>query len=352
MKAIRKIKEGPGNLAYVDVPELVPAASEVKIKIHSCGICGSDMKFYHWTMRPGLRIPIPVTFGHEYSGMITEIGKDVTGFKVGDRVTSETQKIICGKCEQCLSGHFALCVDKRSIGYQTDGAFAEYICMREEIVHRVPDNVTLEEAAMTEPTCVSIHAVFDQGKVTPGDTVVVFGPGTIGQIAAQLAKSAGAEVIVIGMSSDSQRLTIAKELGADYVFAGDEIDVVKKIREITNGRGADSVFECSGSPTALDQAILSLKKRGILVEVALFKVGTLHIDNLNTLVNNEIQIRGSYAQRHHNWDRALKLMSIHQLNLLPLITHTYDLSEWQKGFEAAERMEGIKILLQPEHLKI
>lgn len=347
MKAVRKIKEGPGNLAYVNIPEPAPGPDEVKIKINFCGICGSDMKFYHWTMRPGLCIPIPVTFGHEYSGVITEIGENVTSCKVGDRVTSETQKIICGKCEQCLSGHFALCSSKCSIGYQTDGAFADYICIREEIVHHVPDNVTLEEAAMAEPSCVSIHAAFDLCCIIPGDTVVVFGPGTIGQITAQLAKTSGAEVVMVGMSSDMERLAIGKKLGADYVLVADETDVVKRIREITNGRGADSAFECSGNGIAFDQAILSLKKRGVLVEVALFKVGHIPIKNLNTIVNNEIQVRGSYAQRHHNWDIALKLMGKHQLNLLPLITHKYPFSQWQEGFSVAEKMEGVKVLLHP-----
>jgi L-iditol 2-dehydrogenase len=347
MKAVRKISEGPGNLDYVDIPEPTLGQGEVKIKIHSCGICGSDMKFYHWTMRPGLRIPVPVTFGHEYSGEIVEIGENVTGYKVGDRVTSETQKIVCGKCEQCRSGHFALCAEKRSIGYQTDGAFAEFICMREELLHRVPENVTLEEAAMAEPSCVAFHAVFDLGRVNPGDTVVIFGPGTIGQIVGQLAKSASAQVILIGMSADKERLDVGKNLCADNVFEADKDDIVKEIRGITNGRGADCVFECSGSGTAFDQAILSLKKQGILVGVALYKTGSIPINNLNTVVNNEIQIRGAYAHRPHNWDRVLRLMSNRQLNLLPLITHRYDLSQWKEGFTVAEQMHGIKVLLKP-----
>ncbi len=347
MKALRKMKAAYGCMELVDIPEPEVTRGHVKIKVEYCGICGSDMKFYHWNMRPGLNIPIPVTFGHEYSGTVVEVGEGVEGIAVGERVVSETPEIYCGKCEQCRTGNILLCSHKRSIGYQTDGAMADYVTIRQELVHKIPENVSFKEAALCEPAAVAAHAVYDKTTVQPGDTTVIFGPGTIGLLVLQMVKAAGSRAILVGMSKDEKRLAVGKALGADEILLSDEADVPAKIKELTRGRGADAAFECSGAGAVLDQAIVSLKKMGELVIVSLFKNGEIPINTFNTLVNNEIRISGSYGQRYRGWEKVLQMMSNGQLNAEAVETDVFSLTDWERGFAKAENGEGIKILLKP-----
>ena len=347
MKAVRKIQEGNGNLTCAQVPEPAVGPGMVKVKVAYCGICGSDMKFYHWTMRPGMNIPIPITFGHELSGVVCEVGEGVDDIRVGDRVVSETANVICGKCEYCISGDYLLCKNKKSIGYQTDGAMAQYICLRRPLIHKVPDNVPLKTAALSEPMCVAMRAVYDHARILPGDWVMVYGPGIIGQLSAQLARLCGARVIMVGTSADGKRLELAKELCAEHVWMADKDDIPQLVSQLTGGRGVDTVLECSGSHIAFNQAITVLRRQGSLVEVALFKVGDLPVGALNSMVNFEIRIQGSYGQRFHNWERAIKLMGSGALALEPLITHVFPLEEYDEAFRTVERMEGLKVMMRP-----
>lgn len=347
MKALRKIKPAYGCMQLVDIPEPVTAPGHVKVRIEYCGICGSDMKFYHWTQRPGMNIPIPVTFGHEYSGVVTEIGEGVTDIQIGDRVVSETPEIFCGKCEQCRTGNQLLCKSKRSIGYQVDGAMAEYICIRQELIHKIPDGVSFEEAAVCEPASVTAHAVYDKAHVQPGDAVLIFGPGLIGLLTLEHAKCCGAKVILAGLSKDEERLAIGKKLGADVVIKTDQSDVRDEVMKLTDGRGVDFVFECTGVGSVLNKAFGTLKRMGKMVLIAFFKPGDIPIEAWNTVVNNEIEIVGSYGQRYGNWERVLKLMDMKKLDVRAVTTHIFDLEDWEKGFGITERQEGLKVLLKP-----
>ena len=347
MKALRKMKAAYGCMQLVDIPEPPVTPGHVKVKVAYCGICGSDMKFYHWTQRPGMNIPIPVTFGHEYSGTVTEIGEGVTGISVGERVVSETPEIYCGKCEQCRTGNNLLCPSKRSIGYQTDGAMADYIVIRQELIHKIPDNVSMEEAAVCEPASVTAHAVYDKAHVQAGDVAVVFGPGLIGLLTIQHVKCSGGKVILVGMSKDTERLEIGKKLGADAIIRSDETDVVEEVKKLTGGRGADVAFECTGANIVLNQAPLLLKRTGRLVMIAFFKPGTIPIDVWNTVVNNEIEIVGAYGQRYGNWERVLKLMAAKQLDVRAVTSHIFDLKDWEAGFTITEQQQGLKVLLKP-----
>lgn len=347
MKALRKVKPACGCMELAEIPEPQVTPGHVKIRVAFCGICGSDMKFYHWNMRPGLNIPIPVTFGHEFSGTVVELGEGVTGVAVGERVVSETPEISCGKCEQCRTGNTLLCASKRSIGYQTDGAMAEYIVIRQELLHKIPDNVTFQQAALCEPAAVAAHAVFDKTTVNPGDFAVVFGPGTIGLLVLQMAKAAGCRVALVGTAKDQKRLEVGRALGADEILVADTEDVPARLRTLTGGRGADVAFECSGAGPVLDQAVVSLKKMGELVIVSLFRNGEIPISTINTVVNNEIRISGSYGQRYGAWERVLRLLSDGKLNADLVETHVFPLERWQEGFDIAEQGAGIKILLQP-----
>lgn len=347
MKAVVKVKEGSGNLVYQDIPDPQPGPGEVRIKIAFSGICGSDLKFYHWTHRASLKIPIPIVLGHEFSGTVDAVGEGVARVAPGDRVTAEAPKSVCGKCDFCINGDPSFCVSKKTAGLHTDGAMAEYLCIREEIVHKIPQGVTLEEAAMTEPCAIAMHCVYDRGSIKGGDTVVVFGPGTIGLLCLQFAKVNGARVILAGTRRDEKRLAVGRALGTDEVLYADEGDASTRILELTEGRGADCVIEASGSSAALDQAILGCKKKGTVLAVGIFKVGEHPISTLNTLVNNEISLLGCYSSRHLNWPRILRMMQSGQINVKPLITHKFHLTQADEAFACAENLDGIKVLLHP-----
>ena len=348
MKAVRKIRPECYGTEIVDIPEPIPAPDQVKIKVKYCGICGSDMKFYHWNMRAGMNIDVPFTFGHEYCGIVTEVGSNVPNdIKVGDRVVSETCIYSCGKCEQCAKGNYLLCNNKRSIGYQADGAMAEYVVMRYQMIHHIPDNVSFEEAALTEPCAVTARAVYDLVDIMPGDIVVIYGPGAIGLLTLAHVKALNATAVVVGMEKDRKRLEVAEEIGADYILASDKCDILEEIKKITSGRGADVCFECTGAGPVLRTLPLLVKKQGTVCVIALFKPGDIAIDTWNIIVNNEITIRGSYGSRYWGWEKCLNLFSQKKINIRPVVTDIFKINDWKKAFDKAEAQEGLKILIEP-----
>ncbi|MDR2156859.1 MAG: alcohol dehydrogenase catalytic domain-containing protein, partial [Clostridiales Family XIII bacterium] len=264
MKATVKTAEGPGNVARVDMPVPEPKPGEVRIRVEAAGICGTDCKIYAgdtWSNPP-------VILGHEYSGSVDALGAGVTGISVGDRVVSETAQVVCGDCEYCRTGRYLMCKDRLSIGYGVNGAFARYITVRTSLLHRIPDNVGFEEAALCEPFAVALHGVWDNAEILPTHTVLVSGPGAIGVLASIAAKSKGATVVLAGVESDAERLNIAKEIGIDRVT--DRLDSAA-LRELTGKDAVDVAIDCTGAAPAIDTALHLLKANGKLVQIGLTK---------------------------------------------------------------------------------
>jgi len=335
-----KIAAEPGNVELREIDEPQVKDGQVKIKVEYAGICGTDIKIQKgeaWSNPP-------VVLGHEFSGVVCEIGEGVTGVKPGDRVVSETAQIICGKCGHCINGTYLMCPSRLSIGYGTHGAFTSYIVVREAIVHKIPDGVGLDEAALCEPSAVAVHAVLDSVSLLPADVVVVMGPGAIGLLVAQVVKACGASCVITGVGSDVERLKVARGLGIDYVINSQDIDIVTKIKEMTGGKGADYVIDCSGSGAAINDGIYMLKRRGTMVQVGLTRP-MLEIPYAS-LANNEQIIRGTFGHRWDNWEQSLKLLEQKKVKTKPLITDVFSIDEWEKAFDKAERQEGIKILFK------
>lgn len=340
MKAVVKTKIGEGFIDYMDFKEPQAGSGQVKIRIAFAGICGTDISIRHnhqWSNPP-------VILGHEYSGIVEAVGEGVTAFRKGDRVVSETAQIICGTCEYCMSGNYLMCGKRLSIGYGTNGAFAEYIVVRQEIVHRIPDVVSLEEAAMCEPSAVAYHAVFDHIPIRPVHTVLVLGPGAIGQLVSQIAKSTGARVILCGTKRDAKRLEIAAALGIETLTT-DDFDLPSYIMNETEGKGADVAFDCTGAAPAINQAITSLKRMGKLIQVGLAK-SNIDID-YNILPQRQISIIGSFGHVNESWQGVLTLMEKGLVNVKSLISGKYPLDEWRNAFDQAEDLNGVKVLLHP-----
>jgi L-iditol 2-dehydrogenase len=344
MKALVKFKKGVGFVELREVPRPSVAQNEVLIRVRAVGICGTDIHIYHdeYPYYP------PVTLGHEFSGEVVEVGEEVCGWKPGDRVVAEPHTRACGVCRYCRTGNPQICPHKRSIGWGIDGAFAEYLAMPAWLLHRIPDNVSFEEAALTEPTAIVTSAVNVATGVEVGDIVVVLGAGPIGLLAAQVAKVSGAcWVMITGAARDSEvRLPVAKELGIDYVLNIAEEDPVQKVMAITSGHGADLVVDASGAQSAINQAVAMVCTLGKICAIGLAGKEEIAF-TWNKAVFKSCRIQFSLSSSYRGWEQALWLIASGKVRVDRLITHRLSLEDWSLGFEAAASGEAIKVLLMP-----
>src|SRR5215211_1207050 len=227
------------ELRELPVPEI--GEGDVLLRVGAVSVCGSDIHQYHnkqsWPVR------VPVVLGHEFSGVVAEVGKRVRGFKEGDRVVSETAASICGQCIYCRAGQYNLCPHRSGFGYGTDGAMAEFVRVPERCLHHIPASLSSERAALTEPCCVGYNAVAVKSHIKPGDIVVVLGPGPIGLLAAEIARVSGAGTLVVsGMSQDESRLAAARALGVTYAVNCEETAIHSFTRSLRDAGDLHVVY--------------------------------------------------------------------------------------------------------------
>lgn len=342
MKAVVKTKPGYDHMEFKEVEEPEVYGDIVKIKSVYTGICGSDIH----TFKGDYKNPkTPIILGHEFSGIVVEVGPDVKNIKIGDRVTSETTFETCGECRYCKEKDYNLCANRRGIGTQQNGSFTEYLISREESVHVLPDNIGLIAGAFTEPLACCTHAVLEKADVKPTDTVLVIGPGPIGLLLAQVVKSKGATVIISGVTKDMTRLKLAKELGIDYTIDSMTENLEEITLKLTEGYGVDKVFECSGSVPALNQALALTSKKGTFVQVGLFPDKFIKID-MESIIQREITFVGSRSQKPSSWPLALELISNGSVQVEKMITMTEDLNNWREAFEAVMEGNEVKVMVK------
>lgn len=347
MKALVKYAPGKGNMEIRDVPVPGIEADEVLIKVKYAGICGSDLKI----MSDEHPYYPPVITGHEFSGEIVEAGGAVKGWDVGDRVVSELHTMKCGMCSLCKSGEWYVCKSKRAPGWGIDGAFAEYVKMPAWLLHRIPENVSFKEAAVTEPVAVAVNAVLESTRVEPGDFVAVLGCGPLGLIAAQLAKAVGASAsLITGTEKDEgARLPAARKLGIDYVVNVQRQDPVALVKELTGGIGADLVVDFAGAQPALLQGFEMVRIHGRFCAVGVPPTDMVEVP-WKALIYKGVNVVFNFSSKYTSWKRALQMMETGRLDVKPLITHVLPLDAWQEGFDLAKRGDAIKVLLAPESL--
>ncbi len=343
IKALVKYAPGPGKVELREVAEPSPGSNQVKIQVKAAGICGSDLHIYHGDIK--LALEPPVIMGHEFSGVIAEVGEGVSDLEVGARVTSETAMYTCGRCPMCRTGRYNICPEKKLLGYVFDGCFAPYCVVNRELVHPLPDNVDFVAGALSEPLACCVHAVMELTHVVAGDTVLVTGPGAIGLISMQLAKACGGYVVVCGLPQDEDRQSIASELGADLILIVGQDDLEKTIFELTDGQGADVFLECSGAPPAARLGLSLTRRGGQYTQIGLF--GRPFELDFETIAYKELRVTGSLGQRWTAWRRGLTLMSRGQVLTKPLVTHILPLDRWQEGFRLFEEKKALKVILEP-----
>ena len=336
------VKTGPGRegIYIKNMPDPQPSENEVKIAVNTAGICGTDLHIYddEYDYTP------PVILGHEFSGTVVDVGKNVVNFSAGNRVVSLTAVKTCGHCRYCREGYIMLCPERCSIGSGIHGAFAEYIVVPEHTVMEIPGNVSLEEATLFEPLSCVVRSVLETSRIKAGDTVLVSGPGTIGQLAAQIASISGSEVTVVGIGSDKERLKMAIDNGAVSTFISTDKDFYKNIRDRIGEYGFDLVFECAGAAASAETCLHLVRKRGQYVQVGLF--GKTVPFDMDLALTKEVNIVSSFGTMKSSWERTMRLMEAKKINLEPLISEILPLREWKKGFYKAQSGHGFKIFIR------
>lgn len=336
------------------VPEIGPG--EVLMKVAACGICGSDIHAYHgaasyWgdaTMPAWMKAP--VTPGHEFSGVVEALdaaAEKKFGVKKGDRIVVE-QILPCMDCLYCREGNYHLCEVHNIYGFQggvADGAWAEYCRLGvNSLIHKIPDNVTLEDAATIEPLSCAYHA-FELGRVMPSDVAVVAGMGTIGGFVAQLVRLANPKKLVV-VDVIEKRLELAKKIGADVVVNAKKEDAAKVVKSLTGGYGCDVYYEVSGNPAGVVQGMDMIRKKGRFVEFSVFGA-PVTLDWSLIGEKKAISILGGHLSPH-TYPIALDLLSSGRVKTAGMITGTYPLSDFANALKKSEdTANSIKNLLIP-----
>jgi L-iditol 2-dehydrogenase len=341
MQALVKTRRGPGNVDLLDWPEPKIGPREVLIEVQACGICGTDVHIYHDTVSSDP----PVVLGHELSGVVVEVGAEVSHVKPGDAVSAETHHGLCGVCRYCRTGFPRHCRARGTIGRRVDGAFARYFKTEAARVYALPPGVDLLAGAITEPLFTCTHAVLERGEVRAGEVAVVLGPGAMGLLAAQVARAAGACVVAAGLAADAARLGVARDLGIPHVVDLEAEDLEARVRGLTDGYGADVVLECSGAAPAVALGVRLLRKQGRLVQVGL--VGSAVPLPMDEVTFNALDVRGAVGATATAKDAALRLLAAGAVRTDPLVTHRYPLEAWQEAFTRWEAREGVKHVLIP-----
>lgn len=342
MKAVAKFGYGDKEVEVRDVPEPQTGPGQVLVEVKATGVCGSDV--HMWRNQQSWDVKLPLVLGHEFAGVIAHVGADVCGWQVGDRVTVETAAEVCASCVYCLSGDYNLCPGRLGYGALADGSMTSYVAARPQILHRVPQNVPDEYAALTEPICVAYNALVEKTAMKPGDLVVIQGPGPIGIMALQIARIRGAgTLVVLGTDADEKRMEVAAELGADYAINVQREDPMTLIRSLGDGFGADLVVDATGVSKALQQSMELVRPNGRITKIGW---GPQPLDfSLDPLVGKAVTLQGTFSHLYPTWERVLTLLSTGQVNLAPVIGGIYPLQDWEEAFDAMERGENVKSVI-------
>jgi L-iditol 2-dehydrogenase len=342
MKALVKYAPGEGNLDVLDVDEPRCGDDQVKVEIAYCGVCGTDLHILHDTFR---NYP-PVILGHECSGVIVEVGRNVTDARSGERVTVlGATAVTCGRCQHCRSGYFIFCKSRRGIGHGVNGAFARYLVARPDQLYRIPDGFSLEEAALSEPFAAAVQAVTEITQARRGETALVSGPGPIGLLCLKLLVAEGIETIVAGAAEDDERLAAARRMGAADVVNVVErpLDVV--VRDRTNGNGVDIALECAGHPGSVRGCLDALRPMGRYTQVAI--CGREIQFPIDQVLYKQLTLRGSITYTARTWQRMMEIYAEGRVRLHDLVSTKLPISEWRQGFDLCADRKALKVLLYP-----
>jgi len=333
------------QLQYTEAPEPEIGEADVLVRVAACGICGSDVHGYDGSS--GRRIP-PLIMGHEAAGVVEQVGKAVTGFSPGDRVTFDST-VYCGKCSYCETGQVNLCDNRMVLGvscgdYRRQGAFAELVAVPQHIIYPLPESMPLEHAAMIEAVSVAVHAV-GRVAISESDRALVVGSGMIGLLVIQVLRHAGCRQI-IAVDQQAERLAMAQQFGAHETIDASQENVAERIAELSGGMGVDVAFEVVGSSVTVETAVTALRKGGHLVLIG--NLAPRVEVPLQAIVTRELTLHGSCASAGE-YPLCIRLMASGAIDVAPLLSATAPLAEGAAWFERLYNREPglMKVVLQP-----
>lgn len=322
-----------------DVPKPTIGAHDVLLRVAAVGVCGSDL--HQWSADHSWPVNYPVILGHEFSGTVENCGSEVVGWAPGDRVVSETAAVVDPHSPLTRQGLYQFDPRRKGFGYGVDGAMTRFVKVPSRCLHRLPESLSFITAAMAEPCCVAYSAVVVNAEISPGDRIVVIGPGPIGILCAAMARLSGASVAVVGLPQDAARLSLAEFYGCTTIV-GDATDWARN----RDGLGADGVVDASGASAALRHALEIVRPNGWISKVGW---GPKPIDfSLDPLVQKNVRLQGSFSHNWPVWERVLYLLSEKLLDVKPLVGGVWPLEEWNQAFETMGSGQIAKAILTPE----
>jgi threonine dehydrogenase-like Zn-dependent dehydrogenase len=343
MLTLRKTKPGFG-LELTDAAEAPgPGPGDVMVHVDNAGICGSDVHVYEWSDGYGFMVPhLPVTMGHEFAGRIVAAGAGAS-LAEGTAVTV-MPGVACGTCANCARGDERNCLLRSAIGLTRHGGFARFVTVPAENCLTLPEQVDTELGALTEPLGVGCEAVLT-GEVGLGDTVLVMGPGTIGQAIALFARAAGAGRVLIAGRADGPRFDVMRQLGFTDILDVADAPLSELVLAATGGRKVDIVIEATGHPPTITDGLGVLRSAGVLV-VAGIHPGPVSLP-LTDFVRARHQLRATHGCDRFTWDKVLAMMAQAPEQFRPMITHRLQLDRGLEGFELARQRAASKVMLRP-----
>jgi threonine 3-dehydrogenase len=341
MRALAKTRPEPGA-ELIERPIPSPGPGEVLLHMEAASICGTDYHLYRWDPWAADNLTPPVVLGHELAGRVVAMGAGVTRVHEGDLVGVESH-IVCWECAQCRAGNAHLCRDLKVIGAHVDGGFAEYVVIPE--ANAIESNgLEPSVVALQEPMGNAVHAAF----VEPieGRTVLVTGCGPIGLCAVGIAHAAGAG-LVIATDTEPYRLDLARRMGADLALDARDPATLERIASATGGDGVEVVLEMSGAQSALDQALAAITRGGRVSLLGIFGE-PVHLDLSERVIQKGLRLYGIFGRRiYDTWERTQALLRSGALDVSPILTHRFDLADWERGFELIASRHAGKVVLIP-----
>ncbi len=336
---LQAVMTQPGKIEFNQVarPEVKP--DEVLIQVKRIGVCGSDIHVYHGK-HP--YTGYPVVQGHEVGGVVAEVGSAVSGFAPGEKVVFMPQ-VTCGKCYPCRHGMYHICDDLKVMGFQTSGAAQEYFAVKADMVLKLPETTTLDQAAMIEPVSVAVHAL-SRGGGAAGKKVLVLGAGTIGNLVGQVARASGAEKVMITDISE-YKVEKAHVCGFEHVVNPAKEDLGQAILNTFGPDKADLILECVGVQDTITQAVANARKGSLIVVVGVF--GKKPEVDLGLVQDRELSLIGTLMYQKRDYERAIELVASGKLCLDQMITHRFAFQEYLKAYETIEASGGkyIKVMI-------
>ena len=326
------VMTNPGKIEFRDIERPHPADDEVVLQVKRIGVCGSDIHVFH-----GLHpyTSYPVVQGHEIGAVIAETGAQVSGFAPGDKVVFMPQ-VTCGECYPCRHGMYHICDKLKVMGFQTGGAAQEFFAIKAEMVLKLPETMTLDEAALIEPVSVAVHALSRAGSVK-GLNVIVLGAGTIGNLVAQVARASGAKGVMITDVSE-YKLEKARACGLQHVVNPQEEDLGQAILNAFGPDKADLILECVGVQDTITQAVSNARKGSTIIVVGVF--GKKPEVDLGLVQDRELSLIGTLMYQKRDYERAIELVAGGKLRLEPMVTHRFAFQDYLKAYETIETSGG------------